>query len=109
MSLLLSVLAICSFYGTLKYMNNIRQFLQEATDKGYNIGACVSISNAPGDVLLVRRAAADFFGGVWEIPGGAVDTGESVEQAAIREVREETGLELTSTQLHYVTFFDFNN
>lgn len=41
-------------------------------------------------VLLVKRADA----GVWTIPGGAPEIGESLEEAAIREAREETGYEI---------------
>ena len=44
-------------------------------------------------VLLTRRE--DF--AVWCLPGGAVDPQEAVEQAALREVREETGLDVALT------------
>jgi ADP-ribose pyrophosphatase YjhB (NUDIX family) len=46
-------------------------------------------------VLLTRRE--DFE--VWCLPGGAVDPGESIAQAAVREAREETGLEVHLTRL----------
>jgi ADP-ribose pyrophosphatase YjhB (NUDIX family) len=44
-----------------------------------------------GRVLLVRRARPPAHG-LYTLPGGGVEPGESLEQAVIREVREETGL-----------------
>lgn len=46
------------------------------------------IRNAEGHVLLQRRSD----NGLWGLPGGSVEIGESVTTAIIREVREETGL-----------------
>ncbi len=48
-----------------------------------------------GKVLLTKRM--DFE--VWCLPGGGVDPGESAAQAAVRETREETGLEVNLTRL----------
>ncbi|MEU8901699.1 NUDIX hydrolase [Nocardia sp. NPDC048505] len=45
-----------------------------------------------GAVLLVRRAPGVFLAGRWELPGGGIEPGERAEQAAVREVAEETGL-----------------
>ena len=44
-----------------------------------------------GKVLLVKRGKSPSFG-EWSIPGGAVNVGESLEQALLREIKEETGL-----------------
>lgn len=47
---------------------------------------------AEGCVLLQHRASWTAMGGLWGIPGGARDSHEAVEQAALREAAEETGI-----------------
>jgi ADP-ribose pyrophosphatase YjhB (NUDIX family) len=58
------------------------------------IGVCVAIIKS-GQILLTRRE--DFE--VWCLPGGHVEDGESLAQAAAREALEETGLEVELTRL----------
>lgn len=60
-------------------------------------------------VLLIRRAADhDTEPGKWALPGGHVDTGETSEQAAYRELAEETGLPLRdlNAELSMVGVYD---
>lgn len=58
---------------------------------GIPTGVHVVCSRA-GRVLLLRRAGTGFFDGLFSLPGGHVEPGESVLAAARRELREETGL-----------------
>jgi ADP-ribose pyrophosphatase YjhB (NUDIX family) len=53
----------------------------------------VIVTNDAGDLLMIRRTD----NGNWAVPGGAIDIGESVAQAAARETREETGIECAIT------------
>ncbi|MEA2030849.1 MAG: NUDIX hydrolase [candidate division Zixibacteria bacterium] len=46
-----------------------------------------------GDVILIERGFGPFKGS-WALPGGGVEIGETVEQAAVREAKEETGLDI---------------
>lgn len=47
----------------------------------------------PAAILLQHRALWSHHGGTWGLPGGARNSGESVQQAALREAVEETGLD----------------
>ena len=51
------------------------------------------ITNAAGDIALVRRSIEPGYG-KWVFPGGYVDRGEEPQVAAVREAREEAGLEI---------------
>src|SRR5205823_1571233 len=51
-----------------------------------------------GKVLVVRRARAPG-NGLFTLPGGVVELGETLEQAITREVREETGIEIEPVAL----------
>ena len=55
----------------------------------------VVVTNAGGDVLLIRRSDNQN----WAVPGGAIDLGESMVQAAVRETKEETGVDCEITGL----------
>ena len=55
--------------------------------------------NANGDVLLTQRAFRGMYDGMWVFPGGHVDKGEALLTAAVREVREETGLAVEPNSL----------
>jgi mutator protein MutT len=56
-----------------------------------------------GRVLLIRRAKAPLQGR-WTIPGGTVELGETLERALVREMEEETGLEVEPIEV--LTVFD---
>jgi ADP-ribose pyrophosphatase YjhB (NUDIX family) len=55
--------------------------------------ANVAVTNDAGEVLLIRRSDNDN----WALPGGAVDFGESLSEAGVRETLEESGIECQIT------------
>ncbi|MEU5943162.1 NUDIX domain-containing protein [Micromonospora sp. NPDC047548] len=58
-------------------------------------GAAAIVTDEHGRVLLQRRTDS----GNWSLPGGAMDIGETLQQCAVREVKEETGLDIEITGL----------
>jgi len=58
----------------------------------------IIIQMAGGGIILIKRKKPPFG---WALPGGFVDYGESLEEAAVREAKEETSLDITLTsQFH---------
>jgi len=55
-----------------------------------------------GRVLLMRRAGTGFFDGLYSLPGGHVEEGESLRMAAVREMREELGIGVSEAALSVV-------
>ena len=72
----------------MEYLNELRKVVGHAPL--LMVGAAVLIQDPRGHLLLMKRSDS----GCWGPPGGAVEPGEVVEDAARREVREETELEL---------------
>ncbi len=52
-----------------------------------------------GSVLLMRRAGTGFFDGLYSLPGGHVEEGESIRATAVREMREELGIDVAEAAL----------
>src|SRR4051794_39674047 len=57
--------------------------------------ANVAVTDGEGRLLVIRRADNDN----WALPGGAMDCGETMAQAALRETKEETGIDCEITGL----------
>jgi ADP-ribose pyrophosphatase YjhB (NUDIX family) len=73
---------VCSGCGFVLYM-----------DPKVAVGTVIRLPDAGNRIVLVRRAIEPGYG-LWVFPGGYVDRGEPLETAAIREAREECGLEI---------------
>lgn len=66
-----------------------------SSEKPYRLAVKAVIFDFQNQCLIIRRSpACRHFVGFWEWPGGKADEGEDFASALIREVREETGLEV---------------
>src|SRR5574337_274937 len=55
------------------------------------------LTDPQGRVLLMQRLPGKHLAGLWEFPGGKLESGETVEAALIRELREELGIEVVAS------------
>ena len=64
--------------------------IPERYNTGYNVGVGGAVVRG-GQLLMVRRASRHGRGN-WQLPGGFIEPDETIEQAVVREVQEETGV-----------------
>ena len=80
--------------GPTGYFARLRQCVGHAPLLAPSAAAC--IRDEKGRILLLRRSDGD---NLWGFPGGAMELGERASEAVVREVREETGLEVEPVAL----------
>lgn len=68
--------------------------------------ASAAIISGKRILLVKRRSTAVLFPGYWAFPGGRSEPGETPEEIAVREVKEETGLDFTPSSLLLTSHFD---
>ena len=74
------------------------------SDKPALIVPAIALVDADNRILLARRPQGKNFAGFWEFPGGKIEKGETPEDALIREIREELGVETKDSCLAPVSF-----
>jgi 8-oxo-dGTP diphosphatase len=63
--------------------------------KTVKIAACFLLQDCNGETLMTRRSdSKSSFPRAWVLPGGHIEPGETIEEAAIRELREECGVDI---------------
>ena len=83
-----------------------RQLVNAARDAGVDRLVVGAVLVRRGRVLLLRRRRNDFMAGLYELPSGVVELGETLKEALYREVLEETCLQVAGVK-GYLGFFNY--
>ncbi|WCE32144.1 NUDIX domain-containing protein [Vibrio sp. SCSIO 43137] len=100
-------LAFCPLCGQESLSKSVSPSIRYQCDKCdfvmfQNVAAAVMVAVCYGDEILVATRGREPGKGLWDLPGGFVDPDETLEQAVVRELHEELGLELKIDQAEYL-------
>ena len=87
------------------FYENLMKKAQENKINRYVVGAVIQRDSS---ILLLKRPKDDFMGGIYELPSGKVEDGESLDIALYREVEEETSLKIIEIN-RYLGHFDYES
>lgn len=87
----------------MKFENYLMEMAKEDGIEKMVVGGIVRNGDK---YLILSRKQDDFMGGIDEIPSGKLEVGETLFEAVIREVKEETNLDVTSID-GYIDYFDY--
>ena len=75
----------------------------------YYVCCEVWLQNSKGEMLITQRHPSKKAGGLWEFVGGGVLAGETTEHAAVREVKEEIGISISTNELTLIDVYRRRN
>jgi len=78
--------------------------MREGIKRPIVVVAACALLDSEGAVLIAKRPKGRPLAGLWEFPGGKVESGEEPEGALIRELHEELGIEIAKGDLAPLTF-----
>lgn len=82
-------------------LNELHERGKPVPDGKYHIVVDILSVNCIGKILLTQRHPDKSHGGLWEFTGGSAVAGEKPLEAAVRELKEETGLSAKPCELEY--------
>ncbi len=89
------------------YLTNFEASLRKkANEDGIDKIVVGAVVEYKGKVLLLKRVESEFYGGIHELPSGNVEEGETLFDTLIREIKEETNLEVEKIK-GYIDYFDY--